>query len=81
MSGDWFPLTSQPAANRGNFKRPLLSVWTAIGLWQIALISRHPQMVPAVGKAWHRVVAAEQRRGLIYAAERPAALAVIELEQ
>ena len=33
-------------------------MWTAIRLRQIALVSRHPQMVPAVGKAWDRGVAA-----------------------
>ena len=52
-------------------------MWTAIGSRQIALVSRPPQMVLAVGKPWHRGVAAKLRRGRVYVAERPAAFAVI----
>ena len=32
-------------------------VWTAIG-WQTAVVSRYPQMMPAIGKPWHRITAA-----------------------
>ena len=73
---------SQPAANprqpTGTSANPM---WTAIGLRQTAVASRHPQMMPAIGKPWHRGAAAEQRRDLVHVAERPAALAVIEFEQ
>jgi hypothetical protein len=53
---------------------------TALGLRQTAVVSRHPQMMPAVGKAWHRGLATKLRHGLVYVAERPAAFAVIEFE-
>jgi hypothetical protein len=56
-------------------------MWTAIGLRQTTVASRHPQMMPAIGKPWHRGAAAEQRRYLVHVAERPAALAVIEFDQ
>ena len=43
-------------------------MWTAIGLRQTTVASRHPQMMPAIGKPWHRGAAAEQRRDLVHVA-------------
>jgi len=54
---------------------------TLLGLRQAPVVSRHPQMVPAVGRSWHRGVAAKLRHDLVYFAKRPAALAVVEFEQ
>ena len=55
-------------------------VWTVIG-WQTAVVSRHAQMMPAIGRPRHRVAAAELRRDLVHVAERPAALAGVEFKQ
>jgi hypothetical protein len=38
-------------------------------------------MMQAIGISWYRITAAELRRDLVYVAERPAALAVIEFDQ
>ena len=54
---------------------------TLLGLRQAPVVSRHPQMVPAVGAPWHRGVTAKLLHDLVYIAKRPAALAVIEFKQ
>jgi len=53
----------------------------SIGWRQANVAPCHPQMMPAVGKPWHRTAATELRRDLVHVAERPAALAVIEFDQ